>query len=61
MKDYKKRPWTNEERSLLRLNYHLKTEDALLELFPGRSINAIRKQVVYLKKRGWTFTKQGTI
>jgi hypothetical protein len=59
MKDYQKRPWTHEERNLLRLNYHFKTEEELLELFPGRSINAIRKQVVYLKKRGWAFIRKG--
>ena len=57
MKEYKKKPWTQEERTLLRNNYHLKNEEELLELFPERTINSIRKQVFYLKKRGWTFNR----
>ena len=28
-------------------------------MFPDRSINSIRKQVAYLKKRGWAFIRQG--
>jgi len=59
MKDYQKRPWTHTERNLLRLHYYLKTEDELLQMFPDRSINSIRKQVAYLKKRGWAFIRQG--
>lgn len=49
MKDYQKRPWTQAERNLLRLHYYFKTEQELLEMFPDRSINSIRKQVAYLK------------
>jgi hypothetical protein len=59
MKDYQKRPWTHAERNLLRLNYYFKTEQELVEMFPDRSINSIRKQVVYLKKRGWAFIRKG--
>lgn len=61
MKEYQKKPWNSEERNLLRNNYHLKNEAELLEMFPGRTMNAIRKQVFYLKKRGWTFTRRGVI
>lgn len=59
MKDYQKKPWTEKERNLLRQHYHLKVEEELVEMFPGRTINAIRKQVVYLKKRGWSFIQKG--
>jgi hypothetical protein len=59
MKDYQKRPWTQAERNLLRNNYYFKSEAELLELFPDRSINSIRKQVAYLKKRGWAFIRKG--
>jgi len=59
MKDYQKRPWTHAERNLLRLHYYFKTEEELLEMFPDRSINSIRKQVVYLRKRGWAFIRKG--
>lgn len=61
MKDYQKRPWTQDERRTLTLNYYLKSEDELLELFPDRTINSIRKQVSYLKKRGWSFIKKGVV
>jgi len=59
MKDYQKRPWTHAERNLLRLHYYLKTEEELVQMFPDRSINSIRKQVTYLKKRGWCFIRKG--
>ena len=55
MKDYQKRPWTQEERNKLRANYRSLNEAELLEMFPGRTINSIRKQVHYLRKRGWSF------
>ena len=61
MKEYQKKPWTHEERNLLRNYYHLKNEEELLEMFQGRTMNSIRKQVSYLKKRGWSFIKQGVI
>ena len=59
MKEYQKKPWTHEERQLLKLHYYLKNEEELLEMFPDRTMNAIRKQVFYLKKRGWTFIRKG--
>ena len=59
MKEYEKKPWTTDERNKLRLHYYFKNEEELLEMFPGRTINAIRKQVFYLKKRGWNFVRKG--
>lgn len=61
MKEYQKKPWTQEERNLLRSQYCCKTEQELLEMFPGRSMNSIRKQVSYLRKRGWSFSRKGAI
>jgi len=58
MKRYIRRPWTHEERKLLREHYYTLSRDALVELFPDRTINSITKQVSYLKKRGWTFNKE---
>lgn len=59
MKEYQKKPWTHDERNLLRNQYYFKNEDELLEMFPGRSMNSIRKQVSYLRKRGWCFIRKG--
>jgi hypothetical protein len=59
MKEYQKKPWTHEERNRLRANYYFLNEEELLEMFPGRSINSIRKQVSYLRKRGWCFIRKG--
>jgi len=55
MKDYQKKPWTQDERQLLRDNYGRVTMKTMLDLLPGRSENSIRKQVHYLRKRGWSF------
>ena len=52
MKDYQKKPWSHSDRNLLRNHYYFKTEEELLEMFPDRSINSIRKQVHYLKNVG---------
>ena len=59
MKEYQKKPWTHDERNLLRNQYYFKNEEELLEMFPGRSMNSIRKQVSYLRKRGWCFVRKG--
>ena len=59
MKEYQKKPWTHDERNLLRNQYYFKNEEELLEMFPGRSMNSIRKQVSYLRKRGWCFIRKG--
>jgi len=55
MKNYIKKPWSIRERILLKEKYNSYTEEELLEAFPGRTYNSIRKQVSYLRKRGWTF------
>ena len=57
MKQYSKRPWTMNERNLLRKHYYVSSQDELLKLFPDRTMNSIIKQVNYLKKRGWSFFK----
>ena len=59
MKEYQKKPWTMNERNLLRNYYYIKNEEELLEMFPGRTLNSIRKQVSYLRKRGWCFIRKG--
>lgn len=56
MKRYSKRPWTMDERNLLKKYYYTSSAEELERLFPDRSYNAIVKQVSYLRKRGWTFT-----
>jgi hypothetical protein len=56
MKRYVKRPWTSDERNLLKNKYYTSSMEELEQLFPDRSYNSIVKQVSYLKKRGWTFT-----
>jgi hypothetical protein len=53
--DYQKRPWTHKERQLLKEQYGRISMQKLLEKLPDRSENSIRKQVYYLRKRGWTF------
>ena len=58
MKKYEKQPWTSDERNVLRDYYYVLSMEQLLDILPGRSPNAIRKQVAYLKKRGWYFKKE---
>ncbi len=55
MKEYSKRPWTEKERKVLRNEYSTLTVLELTEKLPGRTENSIRKQVAYLRKRGWSF------
>jgi len=55
MKDYQKRPWSHEERKSLRAHYGKVPMRDMLSLLPDRTENSIRKQVHYLRKRGWTF------
>ena len=59
MKEYQKKPWSQDERNKLRNHYYLASEDELLNMLPGRSMNSIRKQVSYLRKRGWCFIRKG--
>lgn len=55
--EYKKAPWTQEERYILKKHYGLVSIQELLLLLPGRTESGIRAQVHYLRKRGWTFNK----
>jgi len=57
LKQYKKKPWTLEERRILSENYFLLNIDDLLTLLPDRSEQSIRNQVNYLRKRGYRFKK----
>lgn len=57
MKEYKKKPWTDDERQYVRNNYGFLNMEELLEGLPGRTENSVRKQVSYLRKRGWAFNK----
>mgnify|MGYP003130209139 FL=1 len=46
--------WTHKDRQYLKDNYkHMPVKTMAEHL--GRSENAIRKQVQYLRKRRWTF------
>ena len=48
----KRRAWTYEERCILRQYYHAEGEKIMSRL-PGRSWQAIKSQVLYLRKRKW--------
>ena len=43
------------ERKLLSEKYYNLPKEEVYALFPERTPNAIRKQVLYLKARGWYF------
>ena len=58
MKKYDKQPWSTAERHVLRDYYYVLGMEHLLEVLPGRTPNSIRKQVAYLKKRGWYFKRE---
>ncbi len=48
--------WTKEERLLLKKEYNeIPVEELALKL--KRSVQAVRNQVYYLRKRGWTFKR----
>jgi hypothetical protein len=55
MKKYKKEPWSDAERSLLKDYYYTLSREELYKILPDRTLNAMVKQVIYLKKKGWTF------
>jgi len=55
MKIYSKKPWSQRERQLLKEVYGSSNEEQLREHFPDRTYNSVRKQVSYLRKKGWTF------
>lgn len=56
-----KRPWTYEERVILKNNYLVISLDELLKMLPGRTETSIYSQVYYLRKRGWRFSKCSTL
>tara|TARA_B100000530_G_C15803159_1_gene426450 strand:+ start:139 stop:324 length:186 start_codon:yes stop_codon:yes gene_type:complete len=58
MRKYIKRPWSKEERTVLSQYYYLKSIEEIQLLLPERTPNAIRKQVLYLRKRGWRFKRE---
>ena len=58
MKKYDKQPWSADERRVLRDYYYVLDMEAILEVLPGLTPNSIRKQVAYLKKRGWYFKRE---
>tara|TARA_B100000287_G_scaffold434887_1_gene500813 strand:+ start:119 stop:304 length:186 start_codon:yes stop_codon:yes gene_type:complete len=58
MRKYTKKPWSMKERGILSNYYYLRSMEEILPLLPGRTPNAIRKQVLYLRKRGWPFKRE---
>jgi hypothetical protein len=55
MKKYKNKPWSDAERKMLAARYFHTPIDEIMSLIPDRSMQAIRNQVSYLKKRGYRF------
>ena len=54
MKEYSKQPWSIRERVMLQEHYSKMTVVQLQQdHLPSRTENSIRKQVAYLRKRGW--------
>jgi len=53
MKIYEKKPWSREERALLEKYSRKATARELTAFLPNRTEGAIRKQISYLRKRGW--------
>ena len=53
MKNYKKEPSTRGERILLEKWAGLRTYSEIAEMLPKRTETAVRKQIEYLRKRGW--------
>jgi|TARA_B110000977_G_C10932739_1_gene437767 hypothetical protein len=55
MKKYKKKPWTDVERKMLAAHYFGQDIEAMMNMLPERTEQAIRNQVAYLRKRGVRF------
>lgn len=55
MKKYKKRPWTTDERRILASHYYQLDIDSVVKMLPGRTVQSIRNQVSYIRKRGYRF------
>jgi len=53
MKNYKREPWTRGERILLEKWAGLRTYTEIADMLPKRTETAVRKQIEYLRKRGW--------
>lgn len=60
MRNYKKKPWTTKEKGLLAQYYYKIPLEELEVLLPDRTTNSIRKQVLYLKSKGWRFKKHAS-
>ena len=60
MKNYIKKPWSHEERTLLAANWYTVDRGDIEKLFPNRTYNACVKQAKYLRDRGWYFKKLST-
>jgi hypothetical protein len=55
MKKYKRKPWTEAERKVLTTNYKTMDIEDLTFLLPERTVQAIRNQAAYLRKKGIRF------
>jgi len=55
MKNYDKKPWMDTECNLLIDYYYTLSSEELAKILPGRSRNAMSKQVQYLKRRNRSF------
>ena len=51
--------WTRDQRIFLKRNYNILSIEELSEKLQKSNI-AIRSQVHYLRKRGWTFPIKGS-
>ena len=58
MRKYIKRPWSRKERLFLARTYYTLPKEEVYALLPESTPNAIAKQVLYLKKRGWPFKRE---
>jgi hypothetical protein len=55
MKKNKTKPWSDADRKTLAMYYFHASIEEVCSLLPERSIQSIRNQVNYLKKRGYRF------
>tara|TARA_B110000014_G_scaffold207981_1_gene159085 strand:- start:2958 stop:3143 length:186 start_codon:yes stop_codon:yes gene_type:complete len=58
MRNYKKKPWSMKEKGILAKYYYTCPKQEVYLLLPDRTPNAIAKQVLYLRKRGWPFKRE---
>ena len=57
MRKYIKKPWTMKEKELLAEYYYTVPMKELQIMLPERTVNSIRKQVVYLKSKQRRFKR----